>query len=158
MLPIWRGTDGSNPSPSSGESRKLSPCLRRTLGATASRLPRLGISGILRWSYLQGYVLAHALDNEGTAGRIVEASGQDFLVFGGIVPALERRFVSEFKNDDAFGLRPAFDQFGGSCPRQEAAAILLDRGADRRPVGLHRGRVGDLQFDDEIGGYGGLPW
>ena len=27
-----------------------------------------------------------------------------------------------------------------------------------RPIGLHRGRVGDLEFDDKIGGYGGLPW
>src|SRR5262249_58422566 len=37
-------------------------------------------------------------------------------------------------------------------------AILCDRGADRRPVGLHRVRIGDLEFDDEIGGHGGLPW
>ena len=35
---------------------------------------------------------------------------------------------------------------------------MLDRRADRRPVGLHRGWVGDLEFDDEIGGHGGLPW
>jgi hypothetical protein len=40
----------------------------------------------------------------------------------------------------------------------EAAAILRDRGADRRPVGLHCGRIGDFEFDDELGGHGGLPW
>ena len=102
--------------------------------------------------------LADALDNEGACGRVVEPAGQDLLVFRRIVPALERRRVAEFQDGDALRLGPALDQFGGAGPYEEAAAILLDRGADRRPVGLHRGRVGDLEFDDELGGHSGLPW
>jgi len=57
-----------------------------------------------------------------------------------------------------FGSGPPSIQFGGAGAGEEAPAILLDRGADRRPIRLHRGRVGDLEFDDKIGGYGGLPW
>src|SRR5438046_937449 len=68
--------------------------------------------------------LAYALDDKGPAGRVVEPAGQDFLVFRGIVPAPERRFVGEFDENDAFGLRSALDQFGGAAPCQEAAAIL----------------------------------
>ena len=56
------------------------------------------------------------------------------------------------------GSRSALDQLGGSGPYEEAAAILCDRGADRRPVGLHRVGIGDFEFDDEIGGHAGLPW
>ena len=63
--------------------------------------------------------LADALDDEGACGRVVEPGGEDFLVFGGIVPPLDRSFVGEFKDDDAFGLRPALDQFGGSGPGEE---------------------------------------
>ena len=81
-------------------------------------------------------LVSYALDDKGARGRIIEAARQDFLVFGGIVPALERSRVGEFQDDDAFGLRPAFDQFGRAGPRQETAAILLDRRADRRAVGL----------------------
>src|SRR5262249_56924770 len=66
--------------------------------------------------------------------------------------------VGEFKDNDALGLGPALDEFGCARPRKKAAAILRDRGPDRRPVGLHRFRIGDLEFDDEIGGHGGLPW
>ena len=77
--------------------------------------------------------LADALNNKGAARRVVDPAGQDFLVFGGIVPALERRFVREFEDDDAFGLGSAFDQFGCAGAGQEAAAILRDRGPDRRP-------------------------
>src|SRR5262249_22132185 len=102
--------------------------------------------------------LPHALDDEGACGRVVEPARQDLLVFGRIVPALECGTVGEFQDNDAFGLWPAFDKFGGAGPGEEAAAILLDRGADRCPVGFHRGLVGDLEFDDEIGGHVGLPW
>jgi hypothetical protein len=42
--------------------------------------------------------------------------------------------------------------------RQETATILLDRGADRRSVGLHRGGIGDFEFDDEVGRHVSLPW
>ena len=56
------------------------------------------------------------------------------------------------------GSRSALDQLGGSGPYEEAAAILRDRGADRRTIGLHRGGIGDFEFDDEIRGHGGLPW
>jgi hypothetical protein len=55
--------------------------------------------------------LTPALDDEGAAGRIVEPARQDFLVFRGIVPALERRRIGEFEDDDPLGFRPAFDQF-----------------------------------------------
>src|SRR5215469_4767752 len=105
-----------------------------------------------------GFFLTHALDDEGACGRVVEPGGQDFLVFGGMVPALERSSVGEFQDNDAFGLRPALDQFGRAGQNEVAAAILFDRGADRIPVGLHCGRVGDLEFDNERGGHGGLPW
>jgi hypothetical protein len=57
-----------------------------------------------------------------------------------------------------FGSGPPFDQFGGAAPCQEAAAILRDHGGDRRPLGLHRFLVGDLEFDDEIGRHVRLPW
>jgi hypothetical protein len=73
--------------------------------------------------------LAHALNDEGASGRVVEPAWQDLLVFRRVVPALERSFVGEFQDDDAFGLRLAFDQFGRAGPRQETAAILLDRRA-----------------------------
>jgi hypothetical protein len=76
--------------------------------------------------------LVYALDDEGASGRVVEAHAQDFLVFRRIVPALHRRNVGEFEDDDAFGLRSAFDQFGRAAPCQVAAAILRDRGGDRR--------------------------
>jgi hypothetical protein len=58
-----------------------------------------------------------------------------------------------------FGPRPALDQFGRPGPYEEPAAILLDRGR-RPPLGsrLHRFRIGDFEFDDEIGGHSGLPW
>ena len=76
--------------------------------------------------------LAYALDDEGAAGRVVEPHGQDFLVFRRIVPALDRRGVGEFEDDDAFRLRSALDQFGRAAPGQVAAAILRNRGGDRR--------------------------
>src|SRR5215472_9622051 len=103
-------------------------------------------------------MLADALDDEGACGRVVEPAGQDFLVLGRVVPAPERCRVGEFQDDDPFWLWPAFDQFGRAGAGEEATAILLDRGADRRPIGLHRGIVRDLEFDNEVGGHGGLPW
>jgi hypothetical protein len=95
--------------------------------------------------------LAYALDDECASGRVVEPHGQDFLIFWRIVPALDRRGVREFKDDNAFGLRSAFDQFSRAAPAEEAAALLFKRGGDRRPVGIHPGLVGGLQFGDEIG-------
>src|SRR5215472_8725275 len=58
--------------------------------------------------YLPAYYLAYALDDEGAAGRVVEPGRQDFLVFGRVVPALERRFVRRERlrrnrRDDAGG-------------------------------------------------------
>jgi hypothetical protein len=78
----------------------------------------------------QIFALAHALDDEGASGRVVEPHGQDFLVSRRIVPALDRLLVGEFEDDDPFRLRSAFDQFGRAAPCQEAAAILFERGAD----------------------------
>jgi hypothetical protein len=98
----------------------------------------------------QIFALAHALDDEGAAGRIVEPHGQDFLVFGRIVPALHRRSVGEFEDDDPFRLRSAFDQCGRAAAGQEAAAILLQRGVDRRAIAREPGLVCDLVFGDEI--------
>jgi len=59
--------------------------------------------GRLRLSFVSP---AHALDNKGSADRVVELAGEDFLVFEAIVPTLERRLVGEFQDDDAFRLRP----------------------------------------------------
>jgi hypothetical protein len=39
-----------------------------------------------------------------------------------------------------------------------ARARKRPRGAARRPVGLHRLRVSDFEFDNEIGGHSCLPW
>jgi hypothetical protein len=86
------------------------------------------------------YRLAYAFDNEGAAGRVVEPARQYFLIFGRIVPALHRRRVREFEDDDPFGRRSAFDEFGGAAAGQEAAAILRNRGGDRRPVGRSQSR------------------
>src|SRR5262249_12702260 len=94
--------------------------------------------------------LTCALDGKGAGSRIVEPARQDFLVFRRIVPALEPRGVGEFDDDNTFRLRPTFDQFGLAAADQKATPILLDSRADRRPVGLHPGLIGDLQFDDDI--------
>src|SRR5260370_9681477 len=84
---------------------------------------------------MTGWVrLAHAFDDEGTAGRIGEPDRQYFLVFRRMVPALHRRGVGEFENDDSLRLQSALDQFGGAASRQVAAAILCDRGGSRRPA------------------------
>jgi hypothetical protein len=53
--------------------------------------------------------LAHAFDDDGAAGRVVEPAWQDLLVFGRVVPALERRRVGEFEHDDPCRLRPALE-------------------------------------------------
>jgi hypothetical protein len=84
-----------------------------------------------RWQALD-FILAYALNDDGASGRVVEPAGEDFLIFRRVVPALARRCVGEFEDDDAFGLRSALDQFGCTGAGQEATAILLDRGADRR--------------------------
>src|SRR5689334_17712170 len=83
----------------------IADALTASLFARPSSCPRTGAPSLMAW-------LACALDDEGAGGRVIETAGQDFLVFGGIVPAPERRLVGEFDDDDAFGLRPAFDQFG----------------------------------------------
>ena len=44
--------------------------------------------------------------------RVVEPARQDFLVFGRVVPALDRRFVGEVEDNNPFRLRSAFDQLG----------------------------------------------
>jgi hypothetical protein len=44
-----------------------------------------------------------------------------YLVFGRIVPALDRLFVGEFEDGDPFRLRSAFDQFGRAAPCLEYA-------------------------------------
>src|SRR6266478_125742 len=95
--------------------------------------------------------LAHAFDDEGTAGRVGEPGRQYFLVFRRIVPALHRRDVGEFEDDHPFRLRSAFGQFGSTAPGQVAAAILCDGGGNRRPIGLVPGGVGNVDFGDEIG-------
>jgi hypothetical protein len=102
--------------------------------------------------------LAHALDDEGAAGRIVEAHRQYLLVLRRIVPALHRCGVGEFEDDHPFRLRSALDQFGSAAAGPVAAAILRDRGGDRRPIGLEPGRVGNIEFGDEIGRYACLLW
>jgi hypothetical protein len=73
-----------------------------------SRVPRFGWRLVLRAGYHRSdFRLAHALDDEGAARQVVEPHGQDILVFRRIVPALNRRLVGEFEDDDAFGLRSA---------------------------------------------------
>src|ERR1700732_840156 len=90
-----------------------------------SLAPRFGWRPALRTRYQsQIFALAHALNDEGASGRVVEPHGQDFLVFGRIVPALDRLLVGEFEDDDAFRLRSAFDQFGRAAPWHVPAAIL----------------------------------
>jgi hypothetical protein len=87
------------------------------------------------------HALTRAFHNEGAAGGVVEPHGEDFLVFGRIVPALYRRRVGEFEDDDPFRLRSAFDQFGRAAPCQIASAILRDRGGDRRLSGTDSVRI-----------------
>ena len=93
----------------------------------------------------------HAFDDESAVGRVGEPDRQYFLVFGQVVSAFHRRGVCEPEDDDPLQLWPAFKQFGGTAPGQKAAPILRDCGGYRRPIGLHRGRIPDLDFSDEIG-------
>jgi hypothetical protein len=63
-------------------------------------------------------------------GRIFWYSGES---------SLHRGRVGEFEDDDPFQLQSAFDQFDRAAPDQEAAAMLRNRSADRRPIGLEPG-------------------
>jgi hypothetical protein len=89
----------------------------REPGASHDARDRSGLRQFLKTGrHVKLSPLAHALDDERAAGRVVESHGQDFLVFRRIVPALDRRDIGEFEDDDAFGLRSAFDQFGRAAP------------------------------------------
>ena len=99
-------------------------------------------------NYLPAYYLAYALDDEGAAGRVVEPGRRDFLVFGRVVPALERRFVRRERlrrnrRDDAAG--------GGVFP-----PVLAALARRQEQYGYALGRIvsmpASLGYDHEVAG------
>src|ERR1700676_4838953 len=111
------------------------------------RAPSLAVIGLPSDSF----------DDVGAALRGGEAARQYFLVLRRVVPALDRGAVGKFEDDDAFRFRAALDQFARSAPREEAAAILRERGGDGRAVKLQRRQGGEFEFGNEIGRHRVLP-
>ena len=85
---------------------------------------------------------ARAVELSSRTGRIFWYSGEWYQRLNEVVSANSRITMR-------LGSGPALDQFGRARQDEVAAAILFDRDADRIPVGLHCGRVGDLEFDNE---------